>query len=380
MMNLVSRFGPLPIARSARLECLARAKCALYVERSKNAVKSLFRKGVRERTFLPSHPKARAFARAARTPRRKAGKDGQSTGISFNTPFANRLRRQWLATWACSSSSFGRSLADPPLGRMHFANIQAGGWLYCWESQTESEMIESARCWRRGNARGECAAGADSRDQADSNGGADSVAKDGERLLAEEPELIRDAQKGDRSAFAVLVERYWDRLYRWLYHLTRDAHAAEDLAQESFMKAFAAIDRFQAGTNFRAWLFRIGHNNFVNLHRAKASHRQPLPPESPSRQEGPIDETLSREALQHLAAAVAKLPTEFRAAFLLRVEEGLSFRSMAAVLNTTEETARWRVFKARQRLLQTMSPDLFPASHRPKPEVIKEDTELEEMG
>ena len=111
----------------------------------------------------------------------------------------------------------------------------------------------------------------------------DSVAKDGEKLLAEEPELIRDAQLGDRAAFAVLVERYWDRLYRWLYHLTHDAHAAEDLAQETFLKAFAAINRFRVGTNFRAWLLRILTNTHINRYRrtklspeGRASCRPPL--------------------------------------------------------------------------------------------------------
>ncbi len=200
----------------------------------------------------------------------------------------------------------------------------------------------------------------------------DSVAKDGEKLLAPEPELIRDAQRGDRAAFAVLVERYWERLYRWLYHLTHDAHAAEDLAQETFLKAFAAIGRFQAGTNFRAWLFRIGHNNFVNLHRSRVNSRQPLPVDAPSRQDGPLEETLSREALQQLARAVSRLPAEFRAAFLLRVEEGMSFRSMAAVLGVTEETARWRVFKARQKLLQTISPELFPVSFQAEGKTVRE--------
>jgi len=186
------------------------------------------------------------------------------------------------------------------------------------------------------------------------------VAKDGDRLLAEEPQLIRDAQAGDRAAFAVLVDRYYERLYRWLYHLTHDGHAAEDLVQETFLKSFAAITRFQAGTNFRAWLFRIGHNNFVNLHRSRAGQKQPLPPELPSRQEGPVETALGREAMAQLAIAVAKLSGEFRAAFLLRVEEGMSFRSMAAILGVTEETARWRVFKARQKLLQALSPDLLP--------------------
>ena len=78
---------------------------------------------------------------------------------------------------------------------------------------------------------------------------------DSHNLLIEEHLVLRDAQKGDRQAFAALVERYWDRLYRWLYHLTHDRHAAEDLTQEAFCKALAHLDRFQAGTNFRAWLF-----------------------------------------------------------------------------------------------------------------------------
>jgi RNA polymerase sigma-70 factor, ECF subfamily len=195
---------------------------------------------------------------------------------------------------------------------------------------------------------------------------ATSVAKDGDKLPAEEPELIRAAQRGNRAAFAVLVDRYWDRLYRWLYHLTRDSHTAEDLCQETFLKAFAAVDRFKAGTNFRAWLFRIGHNNFVNLHRSRSQTRQPMPADLPSRHEGPFEETLSREALAQLAKAVGQLQPEFRAAFLLRVEEGMSFKQLAAVLRVTEETARWRVFKARQKLLQTLAPELFPPAFRPE--------------
>jgi RNA polymerase sigma-70 factor (ECF subfamily) len=60
-------------------------------------------------------------------------------------------------------------------------------------------------------------------------------------LPDEEAEWIRAAQAGDRSCFARLVDRYWDRLYRWLYHLTRDRHTAEDLAQETFLKALAGL-------------------------------------------------------------------------------------------------------------------------------------------
>lgn len=170
---------------------------------------------------------------------------------------------------------------------------------------------------------------------------------------AAETALISAAQAGDRSAFARLVEAYWTRLYRWLYHLTHDRHQAEDLAQDSFLKALANLHRFRAGTNFRAWLFRIAHNNFANQHR-NARRRSALPDDLPTREPGPMETAVSRETLADLADAVQHLQTEFRAALMLRVEEELSFRQIAEVLGTTEETARWRVFKARQKLLSRL--------------------------
>jgi RNA polymerase sigma-70 factor (ECF subfamily) len=179
---------------------------------------------------------------------------------------------------------------------------------------------------------------------------------DSHEARAEEHRRIVAAQQGDRPAFAALVECYWDRLYRWLYHLTHDRHTAEDLAQETFLKAFAGLRKFQAGTNFGAWLFRIAHNNYANQCRAAARPREPLPDELADRRDGPLEQAASAEALQALGRAINRLPAEFRAALLLRVEEGLSFREIADVLDLTEETARWRVFKARQKLLGVLTP------------------------
>jgi RNA polymerase sigma-70 factor (ECF subfamily) len=181
---------------------------------------------------------------------------------------------------------------------------------------------------------------------------------DTETLPAEEHGLICVAQQGSRRAFAGLVERYWDRLFRWLYHLTHDQHTAEDLAQETFMKAFAGLARFRAGSNFQAWLFRIAHNNFVNQRRNVARQRQQLPEQLATKEESPVEQAVNREGKQLLARAVARLPSEFRSAFLLRAEQGMSFREIAAVLRITEETARWRVFKARQKLLSVLAPEL----------------------
>lgn len=182
----------------------------------------------------------------------------------------------------------------------------------------------------------------------------------------DEADLIRTAQEGDRAAFATLIDRYWDRLYRWLCRLTRDGSLAEDLTQETFLKAFAALGRFQIGSNFRAWVFRIAHNNFINQRRSVKNNRQPLQVDIAENPYGPVGEVLSREAIQLIAEAIAKLPSDFRSALLLRIEEDLSFRDIAEVLEITEETARWRVFKARQKLMGLLTPDLLPAQPEPK--------------
>jgi RNA polymerase sigma-70 factor (ECF subfamily) len=174
--------------------------------------------------------------------------------------------------------------------------------------------------------------------------------------MAEDEGMNSATQEGDREGFAALVGRYWERLYRWLYHLTRNQHAAEDLTQETFLKAFAGLQRFRARTNFAAWLFRIAHNNFANHYRLTQRNSRPLPHDLPARAQGPCEEAETRETMRSLAEAVARLPTDFRAALLLRVEEDLSFGEIAEVMGLTEETARWRVFKARQKLLSVLAP------------------------
>ena len=177
--------------------------------------------------------------------------------------------------------------------------------------------------------------------------------------LSGETELIRRAQRGDRDAFTVVIKHYWERLYRWLYHLTHHLHTAEDLAQETFLKAFAHLSTFRRGSNFQAWLYRIAFNAFLNQRRtATRMTRQPFPETLPDDEAGPDELAISHETRQLLARAVGRLPGEFRAALLLRVEQGLSFREIADILETTEQTARWRVYKARQKLLHALAPQM----------------------
>jgi RNA polymerase sigma-70 factor (ECF subfamily) len=86
--------------------------------------------------------------------------------------------------------------------------------------------------------------------------------------------------------------------------------------------------------------------------------RQPFPETLPADDDSPDELAISREALQTLARAIGRLPSEFRAALLLRIEQGLSFREIADILTTTEQTARWRVYKARQKLLTVLPPEV----------------------
>jgi RNA polymerase sigma-70 factor, ECF subfamily len=180
-----------------------------------------------------------------------------------------------------------------------------------------------------------------------------------------DPDLVdvRAAQR-DRRAFDRLYRRYLDRVYSYSFYQLGDHHEAEDVTERTFLAALAGIDGFtDEGATFRAWLFRIAHNAFANHQRARGRQGRPLPEELPGRDGSPEEHALSQEALAGLAQAVGRLPTEYRAALLLRAEEGLSFRQIAEVMGLTEETARWRVFKARQKLLQALG----PATERERP-------------
>ena len=89
----------------------------------------------------------------------------------------------------------------------------------------------------------------------------------------------RCCAKGDRPAFGRLVECYYDRLYRWLYQLTHDRHAAEDLTQETFLKAFRQLKGFEERANFSTWLYRIAVNCALDLMRKRKRHDEHQEPD-----------------------------------------------------------------------------------------------------
>ncbi|MEI6773039.1 MAG: sigma-70 family RNA polymerase sigma factor [Planctomycetota bacterium] len=170
---------------------------------------------------------------------------------------------------------------------------------------------------------------------------------------ASEPNLERLVQ-GDREAFAQLVLFYNESLYRWVARLTGNSHAAEDLVQDTFVRAYQAITRLRPDTNLKAWLFRIAHNAYANWVRNRKGKNSLLPNDVLDTQAGPEELAQENETSHRLQQAIDKLPEEWKAALLLRIQEDMAFREMAIALGTTEETARWRVYKARQKLMETL--------------------------
>ncbi|MCX5684973.1 MAG: RNA polymerase sigma factor [Planctomycetota bacterium] len=153
-------------------------------------------------------------------------------------------------------------------------------------------------------------------------------------------------------AFGQVVEQHWNAVYRLLYRMSGSSHDAEDLAQETFLRALDRRDSFRPGTNMRAWLMRIASNALFDLQRrrrtAKAAPLEDDLATAPPAETGPSE---TKELGGLLAAAIAQLPETPRLVFLMRSLEELSFRDIAEAIGTTEETARWHMLQARRQLL-----------------------------
>jgi len=155
-----------------------------------------------------------------------------------------------------------------------------------------------------------------------------------------------------------------DSLYRTALRLTRRPADAEDLVQDTYLKAFRAVDSFEPGTNLRAWLFTILHNTFRNRTRDRA--REPVTADSetveraadlPSQRNETPESLLMRDVLgPELQAAVDDLPDAFRQAVWLRDVEEFSYAEIAAMLDVPVGTVMSRISRGRRLLFERLNP------------------------
>jgi RNA polymerase sigma factor (sigma-70 family) len=178
----------------------------------------------------------------------------------------------------------------------------------------------------------------------------------------EEKVLVDRARRGDLHAYDDLVKRYQERIYATIYHMTSNHEDANDLAQESFVKAFQALKSFKGGSSFYTWLYRIAVNKTINfLKQRKNRQHMSLNDLDFNAEHDPdlvalvSDKTPRREAglaelQEKLNAALLKLSDSHRMAVVLHDVQGLSHEEIAKIMRCNIGTVRSRLFYARQQL------------------------------
>ena len=177
-----------------------------------------------------------------------------------------------------------------------------------------------------------------------------------------ESRLIALAKEGDMEAFESLVKKYQRSIYYLCHRMTGAHQSADDLSQETFIKAYLSLTSFKDGMNFFTWLRKIAVNN--NLNYLKANKREELLGEkenlipenaSSTHQELP-QERLQRNRLeQKFKDALNALPLKLRIIFVLRFYENLSYKEISEILNLPNGTVMSRLNRARKRLKALMA-------------------------
>jgi len=172
----------------------------------------------------------------------------------------------------------------------------------------------------------------------------------------EDAELAARAGAGDREAFGALVERYTPQARRLARSILGNAEDADDAAQDGFLAALKALERYDPSRPFGPWLLRIVANAASDRRRRlKVRSTEPIPADSVTREPGP-DQATDRAAFRAaLEAALARLPSRQRIAVVLFDVEGYSHREIAQVVNVSEGTVRSDVFHARRALRESLA-------------------------
>jgi RNA polymerase sigma-70 factor (ECF subfamily) len=174
---------------------------------------------------------------------------------------------------------------------------------------------------------------------------------------------VAKAQSGNLFAYEELVRRYQRRVHAVAYRIARRQDVAADVAQETFIRAYRALDRFERGRPFGPWVVRIAANLAINERRSPRSREDELPQgygEVASRAAGPLESLLEKEASEMLERALGGLPLEQRSVFVLRVYESLSYQEIAETLGLSPGTVMSRLSRAREKLRATLQPYLSP--------------------
>lgn len=189
-------------------------------------------------------------------------------------------------------------------------------------------------------------------------------------------ELVKRVQSGDKTAFDVLVRKYQHRIGAVIGRFVHDYAESQDIAQETFIRAYRALNSFRGDAQFYTWLYRIAVNTAKN-HLVSMKRRPPtsdVDADDAEHFEGayrmhdsdtPEHELLREEIARTVSEVVAALPEELRQAITLREMEGLSYEEISETMDCPIGTVRSRIFRAREAIDLRLRPLMDSERVRP---------------
>ena len=188
-----------------------------------------------------------------------------------------------------------------------------------------------------------------------------------ESLIDVDAQLVARVQKGDKRAFDMLVLKYQHKIYSLVSRLVHDPAEVQDIAQESFIKAYRALPNFRGESAFYTWLYRIAVNTAKNY--LVSRHRRPSGSDididdvaqyssEPNLRDidSPEQQLQGEQMIRIVNAAIAALPEDLRTALTLREFDGLSYEEIAEVMQCPVGTVRSRIFRAREAIDRELEP------------------------
>ena len=177
-------------------------------------------------------------------------------------------------------------------------------------------------------------------------------------------QLVRKAQLDDERAFGELVHRYESKVYSLALKMLRNPEDAEDVLQDTFLRAYRGIKSFQGNSTFSTWIYRITANSA--LMRLRRKHLPTVSIDDADEREapiniadwapGPVEQLLTQETQQAMNDAVQSLPPEFRQVFVLRDIEELSNSEVAEILDLSVAAVKSRLHRARLKVRDRLTP------------------------
>ena len=176
-------------------------------------------------------------------------------------------------------------------------------------------------------------------------------------LVLEEGRLIEEIRSGDQEAFRTLVEPHTEALLRSIFRIVGREADAQDILQETLVRAFLSIGNFKGNSSFKTWLFRISYNlsiDFVRKNKRNIEDLNETALNLVKSEDSPENTIEARSELMRVSLGLKRLSPEHREALLLREVDGLSYEEIAEVTGVSQGTVMSRLFYAREQLLGFM--------------------------